>query len=124
MKSLKGRQYILLVDSTYGVLEDQPNSRKEVHSNSRRSPASSFLLEKPFVLYMKHKVSRTLHISLGVIKKGVDDGVFYSFWRKDRFFNGGSSESRCFMLLLLKKYETDLEILEFIRMGNQLDVHL
>lgn len=88
MKSLEGRQLVLLWTVLTGSARTNLIAKKGPIEAPGGKPASRKLLEKPFVLSMKHEVSRTHHLLPGVIREGRQlskDGLCL-FWMKDQFY--------------------------------------
>jgi len=70
VKSLEGRQFILLWTVLTGSARTNLIVEKGPIEAPEGKPASRKLLEKPFVLSVKHEVSRTHHLLPGVIREG------------------------------------------------------
>lgn len=70
MKSLEGRQFVLPWTVLTGSARTNLTTAKGPIEAPEGKPASRKLLEKPFVLSVKHEVSRTHHLLPKMIRKG------------------------------------------------------
>lgn len=110
MKSLEGKQFILLWTVLTGSARTNLMEEKGPIEAPGGNPASRKLLEKPFVLSMKHEVSRTHHLLPGVIREGRQQRrMIFILDKRSILLQLFSIHIFCAGLFWLEKYISDSE---------------